>query len=93
MFDPPHPGELLRESYIKPLNLNITHFAKVLGVTRQNLSKIVNEKTGISPEMALRLSKALNTDVEFWINAQVGYDIAQARKNVDLDAIECINCA
>lgn len=80
MFDPPHPGEILREEYLTPLNLSVTDFAKKLGVSRKNLSTIINEKTGISAEMAIRLSKALNTSPELWIGMQMEHELAQAMK-------------
>ena len=60
MFNPPHPGEILREDYVVPLELTITDLAKALRVSRKNLSEIVNEHTGISPQMAVRLAKAFS---------------------------------
>lgn len=78
MHNPPHPGEVLKELYLADKNLNITEAAKVLGVTRENLSSIVNGRTGISPEMALRLSKAFQTDAEMWLNIQKDYVLWQA---------------
>ncbi|MEQ8363047.1 MAG: HigA family addiction module antitoxin [Cyclobacteriaceae bacterium] len=80
MFNPPHPGEILREEYLIPLNLTVTDFAKKLGVSRKNLSTILNEKTGISAEMAIRLSKSLNTTPELWIGMQMEYELALAMK-------------
>ncbi len=80
MFNPPHPGEILREEYLNPLNLTVTDFAKKLGVSRKNLSTILNEKTGISAEMAIRLSKSLNTTPELWIGMQMEYELALAMK-------------
>ena len=61
MINPPHPGEILKELYITPLNRSITEIALALGVTRKTLSAIVNQRQGISPEMALRLSKSFGT--------------------------------
>ena len=80
MHNPPHPGEVLKELYLADKNLNITQAAKFLGVTRENLSSIVNGHTGISPEMALRLSKAFKTDAEMWLNMQKDYDLWQAEQ-------------
>lgn len=70
-----HPGELIREEYMKPLNLTVTSLAASLGVSRKTLSAIVNERAGVSPDMALRLSRAFSTSAELWINMQRGYDL------------------
>lgn len=70
MHDPAHPGGYLKRQYLEPLGLSITDAAKALGVTRKTLSELVNERCGVSPEMALRLSRAFNTSPEFWINMQ-----------------------
>jgi addiction module HigA family antidote len=78
MFNPPHPGEILKEDYLIPLELTITQLAKTLGVSRKNLSEIINEKTGISAEMAIRLSKAFNTTPELWIGMQKEFELARA---------------
>ena len=83
MYNPPHPGEVLKELYLQDKKLNITQAAKFLGVTRENLSSIVNGRTGISPEMALRLSKAFKTDAEMWLNIQKDYDLWQAEQKAE----------
>jgi antitoxin HigA-1 len=76
MYSPAHPGEILKELYIENLDLTITDVADALGVTRKTLSAIVNQKSGISPEMSLRLSQAFqNTDPQYWMNLQVNYDL------------------
>ena len=80
MHNPPHPGEVLRELCLEPLEITITDAAKALGVSRKTLSAILNGKAGISPEMALRLSKAFDTSPESWLNQQMHYDIWQAEK-------------
>ncbi len=80
MKNPPHPGEHIREDYLKPLGLSITKGAEILGVTRLTLSNVVNAKNGISPEMAIRLSKAFGGGPEIWLRMQMSYDLAQARK-------------
>ncbi|ETD73054.1 XRE family transcriptional regulator [Pelistega indica] len=78
MYDPPHPGLLLKE-YLE--NLTVTEVAKGLGVTRSALSRIVNGKTGISPEMALRLEEAFGaTKAETWLKMQLDYDLWQAEQ-------------
>ena len=80
MHDPPHPGEVLRQLCLDPLNLTVTDAARSLGVSRKALSSILNGRTGISPEMAVRLSMAFNTSAESWLNQQVQYDLWQAEK-------------
>ena len=90
MFNPPHPGEILLEECIKPLNMSISAFALRIGTSRKNLSEIINGKTGISAEMALKLSKALNTSAEFWLNLQQQFDLWRAKQIVNLDNIEPI---
>jgi antitoxin HigA-1 len=84
MKNPPHTGLLVRLECIEPLGLTITDAAKGLGVTRQALNNLVNGKSGISPEMAVRLSKAFGSAPEFWLRLQLNYDLAQVRQ----DAIE-----
>ena len=80
MHNPPHPGEIIRDLCLDPLGLSVTDAAKALGVSRKTLSSILNGRSGISPEMALRLSKAFNTSPESWLNKQVQYDLWHAKK-------------
>lgn len=80
MHNPPHPGLVVKRMLIDSAELSITEAAKALGVGRVTLSKILNKKSGISPEMAVRLSLALNTSSEMWINMQSMYDLWQAEK-------------
>jgi addiction module HigA family antidote len=80
MYDPPHPGEILRELCLEPLGLSVTRAAEALGVSRKTLSAILNGRTGISPEMAIRLSIAFDTSAESWLNQQTQYDLWQARQ-------------
>ena len=80
MMEPPHPGFSLRENCIESCGLTITDAAKALGVTRQTLTKVVNGRSGISPEMALRISKAFGGTAEIWLKMQLTYDLAQARE-------------
>lgn len=80
MHNPPHPGEVIREICIEPLGLTITQAAKHLGVTRKALSELLNGKSGISPEMALRLAKVFNTTPESWLTQQMQYDLWRARQ-------------
>src|SRR5690348_8198393 len=83
MKNPPHPGLIVRHDCLEPLGLSVTKGAKVLGVTRQTLNNIVTGKSGISPEMAIRLSKAFGSTPETWLRMQLAYDLAQARKDED----------
>ena len=80
MYDPPHPGEILRLDYLEPLELTVTEAARALGVTRKTLSALANERAGISPAMAHRLSKAFDTTPDFWVSLQAQYDLWQARE-------------
>jgi len=75
MHNPPHPGEVLKDLCLKPLGLNVTRAAEALGVSRKTLSSILNGRAGISPEMAIRLSKAFGTSAESWLNQQTQYDL------------------
>jgi len=79
MKNPVHPGAIVREECLKPLNLSITEAANRLGVGRQALSKLVNEKASVSIEMAYRLSKAFGSTPETWLGMQLAYDLAQSR--------------
>ena len=83
MQNPPHPGGIVSRQCLEPLGLSVTEAAKALGVTRQALNNVVNGKSGISPEMAIRLSKAFGSTPETWLRMQVAYDLARARKNED----------
>lgn len=80
MHNPPHPGEAVKELCLEPLELTVSDAAKALGVSRNTLSKILNGRAGISPEMAVRLSIAFNTSAESWLNQQLQYDLWQAEK-------------
>jgi len=82
MHNPPHPGEVLRELCLEPLGLSVTRAAEALGVSRKTLSAILNERAGISPEMAIRLSKAFGTSAESWLNQQSQYDLWVAEKSL-----------
>src|ERR1035437_9129909 len=81
MKNPPHPGRSIRNACLEPLGLSVTEGAKVLGVTRQTLNNVVNGKSGISPEMAIRLSKAFGSTPETWLRMQVAFDLAAAQKD------------
>jgi addiction module HigA family antidote len=81
MKNPPHPGLSVRRGCIEPLGLTITEAAEALGVTRQTVNNLVNGKSGISADMAIRLDKAFGGDAETWLRLQMAYDLAQARQN------------
>lgn len=93
MFAPAHPGELIKET-IEGIReetgkkLTLEEVAKGLQISRKTLSAIINQKQGVSSEMALKLAKAFNTSPDFWIRAQENYDLAIARKNVNTDNIK-----
>ena len=80
MYNPPHPGEILRELCLEPLGVSVTRAAKALDVSRKTLSAILNGRAGISPEMAIRLSLAFDTSPESWLNQQAQYDLWVARQ-------------
>lgn len=80
MHNPPHPGEFIKKICLKPLGLSITKAAESLGISRKNFSELINGKTGISPEMALRLAKAFHTTAESWLTQQMHYDLWKAKQ-------------
>ncbi|MEW6229676.1 MAG: HigA family addiction module antitoxin [Bacillota bacterium] len=75
---PTHPGGILKRHYLEPLSLSVSTVAEALGVSRKTLSKIVNERGAVTPEMALRLSKAFHTTPQVWLNMQQSYDLWHA---------------
>jgi addiction module HigA family antidote len=90
MHNPPHPGEIIKEFCVEPLGLTVTKAAESLGVTRKTLSMLLNRKSGISPEMALRLSKVFGRTPEGWLRLQLQYDLWKAKQNIDIDNLERI---
>jgi len=83
MIDPPHPGRSVRDNCLEPLGLSVTEAARVLGVARHTLSRVLNGRAGISPEMAIRLEKAGWSNAEFWLRRQMSYDLMQVRRLED----------
>ncbi len=83
MKNPPHPGRIVRQECLEALALTVTDGAKALGVSRNALSELVNERRGISPEMAIRLAKAFGSSPEVWAGLQLDFDMAQAMRNAD----------
>ncbi len=88
MKNPPYPGRSIKDACLEPLGLNVTEGAKVLGVTRNTLSRVINGKNGISPDMAIRLEKAGWSNADHWLRLQTAYELAQARKDQDRIKVE-----
>jgi len=88
---PVHPGEVLKELYLEPLCITVTDLADNIGVARRTISLIINGHSGISAEMALRLSKAFSTSPELWLNLQQRFDLWNASKKVMLDDIQLVS--
>ena len=80
MYNPPHPGEIIKALCLEPMKLSVTDAAEGLGVSRKTLSAILNGRSGVSPEMAVRLSIAFGTSAESWLNQQVQYDLWHAEQ-------------
>ena len=91
MHNPPHPGEIIRELCIEPLDLTVTKAAESLGVTRKTLSMLLNGKAGISPEMSLRLSKVFGRSPEGWLKLQIQYDLWKSRQTVNVSHLKRIS--
>jgi addiction module HigA family antidote len=83
MQNPPHPGRIVRQECLEPLRLGVTDAAKSLGVSRNAQSELVNERRGISPEMAIRLAKAFGSSAAVWAGLQLDYDMARAMQHAD----------
>jgi antitoxin HigA-1 len=81
MKKPPHPGHSIKDACLDPLNLSVTEGAKILGVARHTLSRVINGQAGISPEMAIRLEKAGWSNADHWMRLQTAFDLAQARRH------------
>ncbi len=88
MNNPPHPGGIVRRQCLEPMGLTVTRAARGLGVTRQALSELINERAGISVEMAIRLSKAFGSTPETWLEMQMAYELWHARDRVGEIAVE-----
>lgn len=90
MHNPPHPGEFIRAAYMVPFDITGRMLARKLGVSASTLNRILKGSSGISSEMALRLSKTLGRSPESWLAMQAHYELWQARRTVNLDAVEKI---
>ena len=84
MVNPPHPGGIVKRECLEALGLSVTKAAEGLGVSRQALSELVNEKSAVSAEMAIRLSKAFGSSPETWLGMQTAYDLWEARERAEL---------
>jgi addiction module HigA family antidote len=93
MFDPPHVGEIIREEYLKPLKLSVTEAAHNLGISRKAFSELLNGKTGISTRMAIKLSRAFNTSVQFWLNLQQEYELYHTLENYTGDDVKTMRAS
>jgi len=91
MHNPPHPGEFIRATYIEPFDMSVRSLSANLGVSASTLNRVVTTQSGISPEMALRLSKALGRSPESWLAMQHNYDLWQAKKTADLSQVKKVN--
>lgn len=85
MHNPPHPGEIIRKDCLEPLDLTVTEAAEGLGVSRKHLSELLNGHAGISPDMAIRLSKAFGGSAESWLIQQMQYDLRQVQEEGEAD--------
>ncbi len=93
MHNPPHPGGIVRRQCLEPLALSVTQAAIHLGVARQSLSELVNERSGVSVDMAIRLSKAFGSSPETWLGMQMAFDLWQARRRIDEIKVKRIQAA
>ena len=93
MKNPPHPGRSIKNACLDPLGLTVTEGARVLGVARHTLSRLINAQAGISPDMAIRLEKAFGSSADVWLRMQAAYDLAQARTHenrIDVKRYEAV---
>jgi addiction module HigA family antidote len=88
MHNPPHPGEFIKATYMIPFDLSCRYLAEQLNVAASTLNRILKKQSGISPEMALRLSKSLGRSPESWLAMQDAYDLWQAKRNVKLTDVQ-----
>lgn len=91
MHNPPHPGEFIQTTYMEPYDLSCRYLAEQLNVAASTLNRVLRKKSGISPEMALRLSKALGRSPESWLAMQDAYDLWEAKKRVKLSSVSKVN--
>jgi addiction module HigA family antidote len=90
MYNPPHPGEFIQETYIEPLNISLRKVAKKLNVSPSTFSRLIKGEADISPVMALKLSKAFGRSAESWMLMQAEYELWKARQKTDLDCVSVV---
>lgn len=93
MYNPPHPGEIIRELCLKPLGISVSDAARALGVSRKALSELLNGHTSVSPEMAIRLSIAFDTSPQSWLAQQMEYDLWKAERKRKVLKVERLKAA
>jgi len=93
MYNPPHPGEIIREFCTEPLGLTVTDAAKSLGVSRKTFSALLNGRSGISPEMAMRLSRVFGRSPEGWLKLQLQFDLWRTQQRVELKNLKRLKVA
>ena len=93
MHNPPHPGKIIREFCVEPLDLTVTEAAKALDVTRKTFSTLLNGRAGISPEMAIRLSRVFGRTPEGWLRLQLQFDLWKAEQSIDISGLRRIEAA
>ncbi len=91
--NPPHPGAFIRRVYLEPFNLVSNQIARKLQVNPSTFNRLLNEKSDVSPEMALKLSKVIGRSPESWLLMQDNYNLSLARKHIDLESFESIQFA
>ncbi len=91
--DPMHPGEVLKELYLDPLDMGAIALARRLGVPRTRIERLIKGTTGMTPDTAIRLARVFNTTPAYWMNLQTNYDMAIAEKAVDVSKIKPLNAA
>lgn len=87
MYNPPHPGEFIQATYMEPFDLSCRFLAEKLDVAASTLNRVLKKQSGVSPEMALRLSKSLGRSPESWLAMQDAYDLWQAKKHIKLSSV------
>lgn len=93
MYNPPHPGEFIEEIYLKPFGMSCRFLAEKLNVSPSTLNRLIKKQSGVTPEMALRLSKAIGRTPESWLAMQDNYDLWQAKQRINLDNVSAIEFA
>ena len=88
MYNPPHPGEFIKMIYLEPFDISVRFLAKKLNVSSSTLNRVVKGQSAVSPEMALRLSKAIGRTPESWLAMQDNYDLWQAKQTLNLSQVE-----